>query len=127
MPFEFVIDVPGNVIREKWSGTITLEELYDSCRQELAHPDFSKGMHLLSDFREAQSEFNHEELMEFAQYMAQTLPTLRHAVIVSRRVGFGVARMFGSMIEASSASPSPHRVFFDADEAEQWLIPPRTR
>jgi hypothetical protein len=121
MPFQFVIDLRANLIRETWSGSVNLEQLFDSCQLEWADPNYRKQMNMLSDFRAAKLEISHEELRGFADYMGRQEAVQRHAIVVSRQVGFGVARMFTSLSEASSPYWNSLRVFFDFGEAERWL------
>jgi len=121
MPLQYVIDIPENLIRETWSGSVNLEQLFDSCQLEWADPNYRKLMNMLSDFRAAKLDVSHEELRGFADYMGRHEAVQRHAIVVSRQVGFGVARMFTSLSEASSPYWNSLRVFFDFDEAERWL------
>jgi hypothetical protein len=121
MAFQFVIDVPANLIRETWAGPVSLQNLFDSCKLEWADPNYRKQMNMLSDFRAARLEISHEELRGFADFMGRQEAVQRHAIVVSRQVGFGVARMFTSLSEASSPYWDSLRVFFDFDEAERWV------
>jgi hypothetical protein len=121
MPFQFVIDTAANLIRETWTGPVTLDNLFESCKLEWADPAYRKGMNMLSDFRAARIEVSHEELRGFADFMGRQEAVQRHAIVVSRQVGFGVARMFTSLSEASSPYWNSLRVFFDFDEAARWV------
>jgi hypothetical protein len=129
MTFHYVIDIPANLIRETWNGSVNLQQLFDSCQLEWSDANYRKQMNMLSDFRAAKLEISHEELRGFADYMGRQEAVRRHAIVVSRQVGFGVARMFTSLSEASSPYWNSLRVFFDFDEAERWVvsIPPGER
>ena len=122
MAFQFVIDVQANVIRETWTGPVSLENLFESCQLEWADPRYRKQMSMLSDFRAARIDITHEELRGFADFMGRQEAVQRHAIVVSRQVGFGLARMFTSLSEASSPYWDSLRVFFDFDEAERWVL-----
>ena len=124
MPFQFVIDIPANLIRETWTGSVCLENLFESCKLEWADPRYRKQMSMLSDFRAARIDITHEELRGFADFMGRQEAVQRHAIVVSRQVGFGLARMFTSLSEASSPYWDSLRVFFDFDEAERWVATP---
>jgi hypothetical protein len=128
MAFQFVIDIPGNVIRETWTGVVNLQQLFESCQQEWSDPSYRKQMNMLSDFRAARLAVSHEELRGFADFMGRQEAVQRHAIVVARQVGFGVARMFTSLSEASSPYWNSLRVFFDFEEAERWVVavPPGT-
>ena len=121
MPFVFVIDGAGNQIRETWTGTVTADELRESCRQEWADPAYRRGMDMLSDFSAATLDVSHDELRRFAQFIGQQEAVRRHAIAVGRQVGYGVARMFGSLSEVSSPYWSSLRVFNSLEEAARWL------
>jgi hypothetical protein len=121
MPFNYVIDVPANLIRETWVGAVSLENLFESCKLEWADPAYRKEMSMLSDFRAAKLEVSHEELRGFVDFMGRQEAVQRHAIVVSRQVGFGVARMYTSLSEASSPYWNSLRVFFDFAEAERWV------
>jgi hypothetical protein len=121
MPFQYVIDIPANLIRETYSGSVSLQQLFELSQLEWADPNYRKQMNMLSDFRAAKLEVSHEELRGFADYIGRHEAVQRHAIVVSRQVGFGVARMFTSLSEASSPYWNSLRVFFDFDEAERWV------
>ena len=122
MTFQYVIDISTNLIRETWSGSVNLQQLFDCSQLEWADPNYRKQMNMLSDFRAAKLDISHEELRGFADYLGRHEAVQRHAIVVSRQVGFGVARMFTSLSEASSPYWNSLRVFFDFDEAERWVI-----
>ena len=121
MPFAFEIDGAGNQIREIWTGTVTAAELRESCRQEWADPAYRRGMDMLSDFSAATLDITHDELRRFAQFIGQQEAVRRHAIVVGRQVGYGVARMFGSLSEVSSPYWNSLRVFNSREAAERWL------
>lgn len=121
MPFSYTIHPDLNLIHEVWTDAIDISQLYARCKAEWADPRYSKRMDLLSDFRGAQTDISHEQMSEFAQYMDREEAVRRHAIVVTRRLGFGLARMF----EALSGSTSPYwdelRVFTDIEAANVWI------
>lgn len=121
MPFRYVIDGAANLIRETWTGTVTPEELRESCRREWADPAYRRGMDMLSDFSAASFDITHDELRHFAMFIGQQEAVGRHAIVVGRQVGYGVARMFGSLSEINSPYWASLRVFQDLAKAERWL------
>jgi hypothetical protein len=121
MPFKFEIDKAANTVRETWTGNVTLAELKDSTRQEWAHPDFHPDMHMLSDFRSCVVEISTEQMWGFVSFMSQQDTKGRHALVVSREVGFGLARMYSSISEGLTHNADKLQVFYDYAEAEAWL------
>jgi len=121
MAFEFTIDTQTNVIRETWTGSVDISELYESCKQEWSHPDYRRNMSMLSDFRAAKIEITEDELKEFAQFMGNQEAVLRHAIIVGRESGFGLARIFKLLSESTSPYWDSLRVFFDLKTGELWV------
>ncbi len=121
MSFEFVIDTDAQIIRETWTGSIDLPQLKDSSRQEWAHRDYQKHLHMISDFRAAVVELTSSEMWTFVRWFAQTESLGKFALVVSREVGFGVARMFSSISEDTKYSDSM-RVFYSLEAAEAWIL-----
>jgi len=126
MPYEFVIDVPNNVIRETWTGSATMAQLKESSRQEWAHPDYHQDMNMLSDFRRCIVEITVEEMWGYVSWFGQQESLRRHALVVAREVGFGLARMFSSISEGQKHYSESLQVFYDYAEAEAWLVSART-
>jgi hypothetical protein len=122
MPFEFVIDKQAKVIRETWTGSIDLAQLKDSCRQEWAHPDYQRQLHMLSDFSRAQVDVTSNEIWTFVRWFGAQEALGKHALVVSREVGFGLARMFSSISEDAKKHFESMRIFYSTDAAEEWLV-----
>ena len=121
MPFEFSIDTTANVIRETWSGNVDLAQLKESCRQEWAHPDYQKRLHLISDFGGATVNLSSSDIWNFVRWFGQNESLGKFALVVSREVGFGLARMFSSISEDSKQYSESMRIFYSSAEAEAWI------
>lgn len=122
MAFEFTIDVSANLIRETWTGRADVAQHYESCWQEWAHADYRRNMNMISDFRNAELAVTRSELGEFAQFMGKEEAVLRHAIIVKRQAGFGLARIFEMLSQSSSPYWESLRVFFDYRNGEVWVM-----
>jgi hypothetical protein len=122
MPFEFVIDTHAKVIRETWTGIVDLAQLKDSCRQEWAHPDYRKNLHMLSDFSLANVEMTTSEIWTFVRWFGAQESVGKHALVVSREVGFGLARMFLSISEDTKKHFDSMHIFYSLAEAEAWVV-----
>jgi hypothetical protein len=121
MAYQFVIDSVANVVRETWTGVVTVGDLKDSSRQEWAHPDFHKELNMISDFRMASVEISTEEMWGLVSWFGQSEWVGKHALVVSREVGFGLARMFSTISEGQKHYSDSLQVFYSYEDAEKWL------
>ena len=121
MPFTFEIDANSELIRETWTGQVDIAQIKDSCAKEWAHPNYRPGIPIISDFRQATSAVESRELMQFAIWFGDKDPPRKHAIVVGREVGFGFARMFSLMSDATRDSGSLTQAFYSYSEAEEWL------
>lgn len=122
MPFSYVIDVEHNVIRETYTGDVQLEELYEMCRQQWRDPLYRPGLNMLTDFRSARMQITYDEMQAFAVFIGRQESVQRHAIVVGREVGYGLARMFTALSEATSPYWDSLRVFFNFDDANHWVM-----
>jgi hypothetical protein len=100
---------------------VDVAQLYESCKQEWADPTYRKNMNMISDFRSAELEISFDEMRMFAAFIGTEEAVQRHAIVVTRQVGYGLARMFTSLSEASSPYWDSLRVFFEFDAADDWV------
>jgi hypothetical protein len=122
MPFEFVIDPAANVIRETWSGNVDLAQLKESCRQEWAHPDYQKRLHMISDFSRANVDLSSSDMWTFVRWFGQNESLGKFALVVSREVGYGLARMFSLISEDSKQYSDSMQIFYSYADAEAWIV-----
>jgi hypothetical protein len=121
MPFEFEIDVAARVIREKWSGDVDLAQLKESCRQEWAHPDYQKHLHMICDLRGTNVNLSSSDIWTFVRWFGQNESLGKFALVVSREFGYGLARMFSSISEDSKQYSESMRIFYSSTDAEAWI------
>jgi hypothetical protein len=121
MPFTFEIDKSANVIREVWTGCVDLSQFKGSCLMEWAHQDYKAKMPMISDFRQAMSEIDAKDVVQFAIWFGDKDPPSKHAIVVQRESGFGFAKMFGLMSDAAKKSSNSTRVFYSYEAATEWL------
>lgn len=121
MPFEFVIDTEANVIRETWTGSVDLLQLKESCRKEWADPNYQKHLHMISDFTNARVDISATDIWSFVRWFSGQESLRKHALVVSREVGYGLARMFSSMSDDSKQYSQAMRIFYSTDSAEEWI------
>jgi len=96
MPFTFEIDKAASVIRETWTGRVDIAQMKESCLKEWVHHVYKRGMHMISDFRQATSSIDAKDVVQFALWFGDKDPPAKHAIVVGRESGFGFAKMFGA-------------------------------
>ena len=121
MPYQFVIDKSAGIIRETWTGSVNLQQIKESCHEEWSHPDYHKDMHMISDFRDAKVELSSSELWMFVRWFGQQESLGKHAMVVSREVGYGLARMFSSISEGKQNYADALRIFHSLEDANEWI------
>jgi hypothetical protein len=121
MSFEFTIDTAAQIIRETWTDTVDLTQLKESSRSEWQHPDYHKNLHMIADFRQAKVDLSSNDIWTFVRWFSQNESLGKLAVVVSREVGFGLARMFSSISEDNKQFSESMRVFYSLDAAEAWI------
>src|SRR5215510_10408365 len=118
MPFQFVIDKDSQTIRETWTGNVSLAELKESSRQEWAHPDYHKDLHMICDFRNCVVDITTEQMWGLVSWMSQQESKGCLAIVVSRDVSFGLARMYASINEGLTHASDKLQVFYDYSDAD---------
>jgi len=93
-----------------------LEAVYES-------PDFEPGKHGLWDLRAAKGAISSEEIDQLASFVGSRwghLGARKIALVVSRDLDFGLARMYEQLLEIQSSIAV--MVFRDIEEAKGWLL-----
>jgi hypothetical protein len=121
MPYSFVIDKEARVIRETWTGRVDIPELIESCKVEWQHPDYCKGLRMISDFRDAYAEITADEILKFASWFSgEDVPT-KHAIVISRESGLALASMFTMICDSTRGDSKTTQLYFSRDSAERWI------
>jgi hypothetical protein len=121
MPLTWAIDREAGIVRVTAQGQVSLEHERDSLLRILAHPDHTPGLGILLDNRERRPAATPDHVRAMAGVVSEVpdrLGRMKLAIVVSRDVSFGMARMFAILSEASTMRTS---IFRDVDEAEAWL------
>ena len=121
MPYQFSIDVERNLVRECYTGPVTVEDLIACSKEEWAHPDYHGGMDVIVDCRDARFQLTRDQMHDYAALLASTDAVGRQAIIVSTTLGRGLARMFELTAESSFDVWKDSRVFTSIEDAELWL------
>lgn len=121
MPITFRIDKKSGVVFTTMEGNVSISEIIDGLKGLMNHPDFSPGFNGLVDMRNSTVNSTPEEVRRIAELMTgqrEKIGMSRSAVVVSKDVIFGMARMFQVFAEQSSIKTE---LFRDINEARQWL------
>jgi hypothetical protein len=107
-----------------WEGVPTAQGWYDIIERIIGHPDYRRGMNLLS-YRAGSHpgmtpEFPHEFLRVFAGRSSRMTP-VSVAIVTPDPCGYGMARMAEMLSETAAVVV---RAFKRPREALQWLKAP---
>lgn len=122
MPISYRIDLEHYLILTTASGTLTDDDIVQHKARLVRDPDFKPGMKELSDIRGVdQLDVTPAGIMEMVNQDAKDSTTVgshQLALVVSKEVAFGMARMYQSMTKPNIETVG---VFRDIDEARVWL------
>jgi hypothetical protein len=123
MPIDTRIDPDGGLRVHSLNGRLQFEEVRDTLEELYSSPDFDPAMNALWDVRDASTaDISLEDVRKIAQLVSGRRPKeglSRVALVVSRDVDFGLARMYEMKLE--DVAHSEVRVFRDIEEALTWL------
>jgi len=122
MAITYAIDPGLGVVFTKATGVLTDDELVGHKQNLLRDPAFKPGMVELSDVRGVERlEVTPEGIRRFVaqdKADADRLRGFKLAIVVSKDVVFGMARVYEMRTEANPLSVN---VFRDMEEARVWL------
>jgi hypothetical protein len=121
MTYTFQIDKSARLVRETWTGTVTLAELQESSRAEWAHPDYSPGFSVISDFRLAVADITADEVLRFASWFSGEDTPRRHAIIIAKQSGLDMAGIFSMIRDSIGDEQKETQLFFSPAAAETWI------
>jgi hypothetical protein len=121
MTVDFHIDKTRDLLVRTLGGEVTPDEVIDGLEASMKHPDYRPGMPSLIDMRGLASASSSADIRRFAGFLTEHADTLRGmqaALVVSRTVDYGLARMLQAIADDPHVSLA---VFYDIGEARQWL------
>lgn len=121
MPFSFSIDREAGVVREIWTGEVTIADLEASCRAEWAHADYRPGFSIISDFRESFSSLSADEVLRFASWFSGEDTPRKHAIVVSKQHGLDMGGLFAIIRDSVGDPTKTTQLFFSINAAENWI------
>jgi hypothetical protein len=126
MPVRFAIDRTMRLVVYVVEGDATAAEASDFLDAVLAHPDFERGFNFLGDRRgvdRAPSSAYVRSVADAVKARSESLGPCSWAVVVGSDSGYGMARMWGILTDASAVEIVPFRT---PEAASTWLGLPQT-
>ena len=121
MPISYRIDTQDERIIVNLTGSVSLEEIFDTIKNALRDPAFKPGFNVLSDHRGVDRVITPGELestvsllIEFAGLLRET----KWAIVTVKPASYGMMRMLEVHAERI---PMKVKVFKEMDAAEHWL------
>jgi hypothetical protein len=118
------IDSALGVRFHRVTGTLALDELVRHLQDLYANETYDPGMNVLWDIREADvSSFTREDVITLRDFVKDKWGAGddgRAALVVAEELSFGLARMYGTLLESQTSSKVT--IFRDMDEAIDWLV-----
>lgn len=122
MPISYRIDVERNLVLTTASGTLTDDDVLQFKARLVRDPDFRPGMKELSDIRNITrldvTAAGIRAMVEQDQRDRAVVASHRLALVVSKDLDFGMARMYQTLTESTMKNVG---VFRDIDKANAWL------
>lgn len=121
VPIEEAIDKEAGVIRRKYTGMVSGEEIIANFDETVNRPEYRPGMKSLMDFRGYEHQLDSKDMRKMAEFFiehAESVKGAKAAVVVAHTVSYGLVRMLQVYVEAA---PVQVEVFFEMEEAERWL------
>lgn len=120
---ELITQIKDNLRIHTITGIISTGEIMKHLRNFYSSPDYSPAMNSLWDLRDADfSEVKPHEirtLMEMVKGHWGQNGSARSALLVTKDLDFGLARMYEMLMDGGTAGSV--MVFRDHDEAVEWL------
>jgi hypothetical protein len=115
------IDTDASIVRVKLSGTLQSNEIEQTVAALLSDSAFQPGLNILSDhvaLRDIASTDMVHGIIPLLRQLGERAGSCRCAVVVSRDVSYGMARMAAVYAQRT---PVAVRAFRSGAEAESWL------
>jgi hypothetical protein len=123
MNHSITIAAEGHLIHGSLRGTASLDGLRGYIAELLSPPCVDVDYPVLSDLRELDMQFmTADDVRKVVEHVAlnrDAIAPVKHAILVSHPVSFGLARMYELL--AQETDPQQIGVFYDAGEARTWL------
>jgi len=116
----FTIDRAAGLIDEVFQGEVEPSTVKEADEAILAHPDYTRGLRVLTDLREARILFGYKEMSSLVRYELVELHIARQAFVVESDEVYGMIRMFLTLADDQTDFQDA-RIFRNREEALEWL------
>ena len=120
MPISINYDHDKNVLYSEAAGVITIDDIMEYY-SSLATLDLRPDYRVLADYRNADLKINYDDMCKMTQrrrVLSSKIGKILIAVVASRELVFGMARMYQSLLDDDHYEVHP---FKDINEAKTWL------
>ena len=107
---------------DKFEGKMGWHDVWEGILRSAEDPEFQAGMKVMADLTTADLDFGHEGARHLA-FEVSKAPTMKYgriAVVAPRSLQFGIARMFGILMDEFDIY-AEYSVFSDFSNARTWL------
>jgi hypothetical protein len=121
MSITFRIDKASGTILTTIEGQPSVDELVDGLKSIMSHPDFGPGLNGIADLRKSEMKTFSADVQKIADLLIEyrgKIGQSKTAVVVSKDVTFGMARVFQVFAEQA---PVEIEIFRSMEEALRWL------
>ena len=119
MSHEFTIDCEAGLLKETFTGLMSLEILTESNKAIITHPGFREGLKFLTDFRNAQIPFGYKTMCAHI-FCLPSLHVSKQAFVVAQKTEYGMIRMFLTLTEGDGIYEES-KIFTSNQEGIKWL------
>lgn len=120
MPVIFEYDAEKNLLYETGIDYLSMKDFPDY-KEAFSSIDLHPGVRIIADYRRAHTDFDFSEMYQIASFDRKILSGLgkvKMAVLVTGKLGYGVARMYQSMLQGQNVEIE---LFRHHAAAEKWL------
>jgi len=120
MPCKYVIAMDGDVVVERWTGTVTLAELMAHKRQQALDPSIKAGASVLSDCTRATIAMSPEAISELSAMDndAANKPKIAQYAFLVSSDAYSKAQQFANQVNQYGKSVI---IFNSLEVASTWL------
>ncbi len=115
-----VFSVNGNILSLTSIGDYPLENAFEVMEEAFHHPELKQPVDILLDLSPSMEKRSAKEIYRFVDYFSgkKSILSKRFAIVTDQALHFGLARMFGTLVERFGLHAE---VFRNYDEAVHWL------
>ena len=121
MPISFTIDTRLGIVREKWTGKVTVEEVRQHWTHYLTDPEILALRATLADVREATLDFGGWQMRRLIETVVDPLLQGRDwitAILIGGSRQVDMSRTYQELADHYSRDA----IFFEEHDAIEWLV-----